>query len=87
MLKSRLPLVALTASIGLFLVVGWLSLSTNDFGFYHDDGIYAVTARSLAVTGEYRITSLPGEPYKWKYTIVFPAMLAEIWRILGNISA
>ena len=76
MLKSRLPLVALAGSVGLFLVVGWLSLSTGDFGTIHDDGIYAVTARSLAVTGEYRITSLPGEPYQRKYPIVFPAMLA-----------
>jgi len=84
MLKSRLPLVALAGSVGFFLVVGWLSLSTDDFGFYHDDGIYVVTARSLAVTGEYRITSLPGEPYQRKYPILFPAMLAAVWRIAGD---
>ena len=68
-------------------VVGWLSLSTGDFGVFHDDGIYAVTARSLAVTGEYRITSLPGEPYQRKYPIVFPALLAAIWRIAGDFPA
>jgi 4-amino-4-deoxy-L-arabinose transferase-like glycosyltransferase len=87
MLKSRLPLVALAGSVGLFLVVGWLSLSTGDFGALHDDGIYAVTARSLAATGEYRITSLPGEPYQRKYPIVFPAMLAVVWRIAGDFPA
>jgi hypothetical protein len=87
MLKSRLPLVALAGSVGLFLVVGWLSLSTWDFGAYHDDGIYTVTARSLAVTGEYRITSLPGEPYQRKYPILFPAMLAAVWRIAGDFPA
>ena len=86
-LKSRLPLVALAASVGLFLVVGWLSLSTGDIGTIHDDGIYVVTARSLAVTGEYRITSLPGEPNQRKYPIVFPAMLAAVWRIAGNFPA
>ena len=86
-MKSRLPLVALAASIGLFLVVGWLSLSTGDFGAFHDDGIYAVTARSLAVTGEYRITSLPGEPFQRKYPVVFPAMLAVVWRIAGDFPA
>jgi hypothetical protein len=87
MLKSRLPLVALAGSVALFLVLGWLSLSTWDFGAFNDDGIYAVTARSLAVTGEYRITSLPGEPFQRKYPIVFPAMLAAVWRIAGDFPA
>jgi 4-amino-4-deoxy-L-arabinose transferase-like glycosyltransferase len=86
-MKSRLPLVVLAGSVGLFLVVGWLSLSTADFGAFHDDGIYTVTARSLAVTGEYRITSLPGEPYQRKYPIVFPAVLAAVWRIAGDFPA
>jgi len=87
MLKSRLPLVVFSGSVGLFLIVGWLSLSPGDFGSFHDDGIYAVTARSLAVTGEYRITSLPGEPYQRKYPIVFPVMLAIVWRITGDFPA
>jgi len=87
MLKSHLSLVALAGSVGFFLVVGWLSLSTWDFGAYHDDGIYAVTGRSLAVSGEYRITSLPGEPFQRKYPIVFPAMLAAVWRIAGDFPA
>ena len=87
MLKSRLPLVVLAGSVGLFLIVGWLSLSPGDFGAFHDDGIYVVTARSLAVTGEYRITSLPGEPYQRKYPIVFPALLAAVWRIAGDFPA
>jgi hypothetical protein len=87
MLKSRLPLIVLAGSIGLFILVGWLSLSTGDFGGFHDDGIYVVTARSLALTGEYRITSLPGEPYQQKWPIVFPAMLAAVWRIAGDFPA
>jgi hypothetical protein len=84
MLKSRLPLVVLAGSVGLFLVVGWLSLSTAEFGETHDDGIYAVTGRSLAATGEYRIISLPGEPFQRKYPVVFPAMLAAVWRIASD---
>jgi len=86
-MKYRVPLVVLAGSVGLFLVVGWLSLSTGDFGALHDDGIYAVTARSLAVTGEYRITSLPGEPFQRKYPIVFPAMLAAVWHAAGGFPA
>ena len=87
MLKSRLPLVVFASSVGLFLVVGWLSISTDDFGLYHDDGIYVVTARSPAVTGKFRITSLPEEPYQRKYPIVFPPMLFVVWRIAGDFPA
>ncbi|MGB5195594.1 MAG: glycosyltransferase family 39 protein, partial [Candidatus Deferrimicrobium sp.] len=87
MLKSRVPLVLFAGSVVLFLIVGWLSLSPGDFGANHDDGIYAVTGRSLAETGEYRITSLPGEPYQRKYPIVYPTMLAVVWRIAGDFPA
>ena len=84
MLKSRLPQIVLAGTVGLFLVVGAMSLSTADFGANHDDGINAVTGRSLAATGEYRITSLPGEPFHRKYSVVFPAMLAVVWWIAGD---
>jgi hypothetical protein len=87
MLKSRLSLIALAGIVFIYLAVGWLSLSTANFGENHDDGIYAVTGRSLAETGEYRITSLPGEPFQRKYPIVFPAMLAVVWRIAGDFPA
>jgi hypothetical protein len=87
MLKSRLSLIALAGIVFIYLAVGWLSLSTANFGENHDDGIYAVTGRSLAETGEYRITSLPGEPCQRKYPIVFPAMLAVVWRIAGDFPA
>jgi hypothetical protein len=87
MLKSRLPLIALAGIVFIYLAAGWLSLSTASFGEYHDDGIYAVTGRSLAETGEYRIISLPGEPFQRKYPVVFPAMLAVVWRIAGDFPA
>jgi hypothetical protein len=87
MLKSRLSLIALAGIVFIYLAVGWLSLSTANFGENHDDGIYAVTGRSLAETGEFRIISLPGEPFERKYPVVFPAMLAVVWRIAGDFPA
>ncbi len=86
-MKSHLPAITAAGFIGLFLLLGWRSLSTADFGIYHDDGIYAVTSKSLAATGEYRILSLPGEPFQRKYPIVFPAMLAGVWRTAGDFPA
>src|SRR5260370_993424 len=50
-------------------------------GFYHDDGLYFVSARSLAETGEYRIASLPAQPWQTKYPPLFPALLALVWKL------
>src|SRR5947207_2072128 len=58
-----------------------LALDGNQLGFYQDDGIYAVTAKSIADGSGYRIISLPGEPYQTKYPPVFPILLSTVWRI------
>jgi hypothetical protein len=50
-------------------------------GFYHDDSIYWVSARSLAVGDGYRIESLPGQPYQTKYPPLYCALLAGIWKL------
>src|SRR5439155_18787274 len=50
------------------------------FGFYHDDGIYVVTAKALATGQGYRIISLPYEPAQTKYPPLYPFLLSVIWR-------
>ena len=50
-------------------------------GFYHDDSIYWVSGRSLAMGDGYRIQSLPGQPYQTKYPPLYPALLAGIWKL------
>src|SRR5579864_8105228 len=77
----------LTAA-GVFLLalapsayLAWTLRAMPHLGFYHDDGIYWVSARSLAEGNGYRIQSLPGEPYQTKYPPLYPAMLAGIWKL------
>ncbi len=48
-------------------------------GFYHDDGIYWIGAKSLAQGHGYRILSSPGQPYQTTYPPLFPALLALAW--------
>src|SRR5881409_1429359 len=50
------------------------------FGFYHDDGIYVVTAKALATGQGYRIISLPYEPAQTKYPPFYPFLLSLVWR-------
>ena len=48
---------------------------------YHDDGIYFVSAKSLAETGTFAIDSLPKQPPQTKYPPLFPAVLSIAWRM------
>lgn len=68
--------IILAGSCSLYLV----SLTPDSFGYYHDDGIYVVTAKALATGHGYRIISLPYEPAQTKYPPFYPFLLSLIWR-------
>ncbi|HEX4593606.1 MAG TPA: hypothetical protein VH157_05005 [Bryobacteraceae bacterium] len=78
-------------AIGVFVLVlapsAYLAWSLRDMphlGFYHDDSIYWVSAKSLASGDGYRISSLPGQPFQTKYPPLYAMLLAGIWRINPN---
>jgi hypothetical protein len=82
---SALPKAALALLlIGLFLVLAvpyYRAVSTPAVGLFHDDGIYTVTARSLAEGHGYLLINLPGEPPQTKYPPAFPLLLAAVWKL------
>lgn len=65
------------------VAVVFYSLAKNParFGHFHDDGIYAVTAKALATGQGYRILSLPDHPAQTKYPPFYPFLLSIIWRV------
>jgi hypothetical protein len=74
--------------IGVFLAalapsayLAWTLRTMPHLGFYHDDSIYWVSGRSLAMGEGYRIESLPGQPYQTKYPPLYCALLAGIWKL------
>jgi hypothetical protein len=76
------------AIFGVFLAalapsayLAWTLRTMPHLGFYHDDSIYWVSARSLAMGDGYRIESLPGQPYQTKYPPLYCALLAGIWKL------
>jgi len=76
-------LLALSPSVYL----AWTLRTMPHLGYYHDDGIYWVSAKSLAEGHGYRIPSLPGEPYQTKYPPVYSALLAGLWKLNPNFPA
>src|SRR6266850_2379174 len=82
-LGAAMALGVVSAGAGLLFVgwAYWTALHAPAVGMFHDDGIYAVTAKSLATGRGYRIVSLPAEIAQTKYPILFPALLAVVWKL------
>src|SRR6266496_157726 len=74
---NYLLIAVLAGSFTLYL----FAVTPDNFGFYHDDSLYAVTAKALATGEGYRIISLPGNPVQTKSPPAYPFLLSLIWRI------
>jgi hypothetical protein len=87
--RTRKPLFAILFVLAL-LPSAWLAWNWRampQLGYYHDDSIYWVTAKSLAHGDGYRIASLPQQPLQTKYPPLYPALLSLVWRINPNFPA
>ena len=73
-------LVAAGVALVMFLAGVWFMVP-GVCGTYHDDAIYVCTAKSLAEGQGYRLINLPGSPPQAKYPIIYPALLAMVWKL------
>src|ERR1700677_2761578 len=87
MLRKLALVGLLLAALAPSAYLAWTLRTMPHLGFYHDDSIYWVSGRSLAMGDGYRIESLPGQPYQTKYPPLYPAMLAGIWKINPSFPA
>ncbi|HEY6346203.1 MAG TPA: hypothetical protein VIY49_32345 [Bryobacteraceae bacterium] len=76
--RSFLAVLLLSLPSAAYL---WHFDDLPQFGDLQDDGLYYVSAKSLADGGGYRIESLPGEPAQTKYPPLYPLLLSAAWRI------
>ena len=79
--KGNLPKLALAVILASAFLLYLAAITPASFGYYHDDGIYVTTAKSLATGHGYRIISLPDEPAQTKYPPLYPFLLSLIWRV------
>ncbi|MBI3769051.1 MAG: hypothetical protein HY271_11250 [Deltaproteobacteria bacterium] len=85
-LTRRDSFVAL-ALAAVVLVAGFVRLVPGVVGAFHDDAVYAITAKALAQGGGYHLINLPGAPPQTKYPILYPAALALLWRSASTLEA
>lgn len=81
MLRRLTALGVFVLALAPSAYLAWTLRAMPHLGFYHDDSIYWVSAKSLAEGHEYRIASLPGQPYQTKYPPLYPVLLAGIWKL------
>jgi hypothetical protein len=78
--RANLPTMILLITLFVSGMLYYAVFAPVRFGAYHDDGIYATTAKALATGQGYRIISLPDEPAQTKYPPLYPLLLSLIWR-------
>ncbi|MBP1685292.1 MAG: hypothetical protein H6Q33_1435 [Deltaproteobacteria bacterium] len=81
MRRSSLEMMAWAGLTACLSAAIFASLDSRVLGLFHDDGLYAVLAKTLVEEGHYRLASLPAEPVQTKYPPVYPALLATVWRV------
>jgi hypothetical protein len=80
-LKQYGPLILLLLAAALLAPSYWTALHTPATGIYHDDSIYLITGRTLAEGRGYSIESIPEAIAQTKYPVLFPALLAVVWKL------
>src|SRR6185312_2435622 len=56
-------------------------------GVFHDDGVYAILAKSLATGQGFRYLHLPGAPVAAHYPPGYPLLLAALWHMAPTFPA
>ena len=80
---------SLALGLGLLLLLmpsgyfAWRYRAMPQLGSWHDDGIYWISAHSLATDKGYVIEHLPTQPPQSKYPPLYPALLSVAWRFGG----
>jgi hypothetical protein len=68
----------------LVLLLGYGRMVPRVCGSFGDDAIYVITAKALAQGQGYRLINLHGAPLQTKYPILYPALLAMVWKLWPN---
>ena len=66
----------------LVVIVGWFYgrvIDTQNMGFIHDDGVYAIVGKALATGKGFTLLHVVGHPAQIKYPFVYPAILSLVW--------
>lgn len=73
-----IPLLPALVAVAAALVAWWAG-DPYVVGVFHDDGVYALLAKSIATGGGFHHIGLPGSPVATHYPPLYPLLLAAAW--------
>jgi hypothetical protein len=79
--RKWIAAVVLALALSPSAALAWRNRTMPHLGIFHDDAIYLIAAKSLALGEGYRIASLPEQPHQTKYPPLFPLWLSLAWRV------
>jgi hypothetical protein len=80
--RSKFRFLRCALLLGVLIgIAGVWSSNKKILGLFHDDGIYAVVAKSLHDGAGYRIISLPTAPDQTKYPFLYSYILSWLWSL------
>ncbi len=85
--RSRHAWLFLCAVLALTALIAypvWIARHQRHFSDSLDDGIYWITAKSIADGDGYRVVHQPGRPFAVKYPPLYPLYLSLAWKFGGS---
>jgi hypothetical protein len=79
--RGRTVLLLHGAVFLIVAFVAWWASAPYVVGVYHDDGDYALLAKSIATGHGFRVIGLPGDPASIHRPPIYPLLLAATWRV------
>ena len=84
--NRRLTAICALVALAAAAVALW-AMRPYAVGVYHDDGVYAILAKSLATGRGFRYLHLPGAPVAGHYPPVYPVFLSLLYRLVPQFPA
>ena len=80
---GQAPLVFVFPILVAIIAAGIALWSAGPYmvGVFHDDGVYALLAQSLASGHGFHYSNLPGSPAAIHYPPLYPLLLSVLWRV------
>jgi hypothetical protein len=81
LLRRIAPFLTVLLALVPFTWVAYHNADLPQFGKYQDEGLLLIAGKTLHDSGDYRIASLPGQPYQTKYQPLYPMLLSLLWSV------
>ncbi|MBY0402909.1 MAG: hypothetical protein K2X66_03365, partial [Cyanobacteria bacterium] len=67
------------------IILYWFGIESEQIGYFNDDAIYAISAKSLWLGQGYENLHLPTHPPQLRYPVGYPFLLSIVWFLIPTV--